>query len=257
MADWKKFLETLPIAAFEAFEEIGSTNDVAMEWVKNGAEDRSLVIANRQTSGRGRMGRSWQTIPDASLAFSYIFKPTPREIPYLSFFSPLGALAVCEAIRTYDLQAQIKWPNDVLLNRKKVAGILSEVVWEDDNITGIVIGVGVNIATESIPDAGSVLFPASSVAKETGKMIDRMQFLADTLAQLDSWRLTINSSTFFDEWNQCLAFRDEPVMIQPVAGKPITGTLIGINQFGAVLLRNTAGEIQSFLAGDVHLLPVE
>ena len=256
MSGWKKFLETLPIAAFEAFDEVGSTNDVAMEWLRNGAEDRSLVITNRQISGRGRMGRSWQTTPEASLAFSYILKPSPREIPYLAFYSPLGALAVCEAILAYDTQAQIKWPNDVLINRKKVAGILSEVVWEGDAISGVVIGIGVNIATDSIPDSNSVLFPASSVTEETGKTVDRMEFLADTLAQLDSWRLSINSSTFFDEWDRCLAFKGEQVMIQPVAGSTITGTMIGINQFGAVLIQNAAGEVKSFLAGDVHLRPV-
>ena len=89
MENWKTFLKTLPIPAFEAFDEVGSTNDVAAKWVRNGAEDRSLVFANRQISGRGRMGRSWQTTADASLAFSYIFKPTPREMPFLSFFSPL------------------------------------------------------------------------------------------------------------------------------------------------------------------------
>ena len=257
MENWKSFLKTLPVSAYEAFDEVGSTNDVAQEWVHNGAEDRSLVIANRQTSARGRMGRSWQTTADASLAFSYIFKPTPREMPFLSFFSPLGALAVCEAILAYDLQAEIKWPNDVLLNRKKVAGILSEAVWEDETISAIVLGIGVNIATESIPEADSVQFPASSVAEETGKVIDRMQFLADTLAQLDSWRLSINSSTFFDEWNRHLAFKSEQVKIQPVAGEAVIGKLIGINQFGAVLIQSAAGEVQSFLAGDVHLRPVD
>lgn len=257
MQNWKTFLESLPISAFEAFEEVGSTNDVAMEWVHNGAEDRSLVITNHQTKGRGRMGRSWETTADASLAFSYILKPNPREMPYLSFFSPLGALAVCETILTYKVRAEIKWPNDVLLNRKKVAGILSEVVWENETIAGIVIGIGVNIATESVPEADAVQFPASSVAAETGTAIDRMQFLADILAQVDSWRLSINSSTFFDEWNRYLAFKGEQVKIQPVAGDMVIGKLVGINQFGAVLIQNAAGEVQSFLAGDVHLRPVD
>ena len=143
------------------------------------------------------------------------------------------------------------------MNRKKVAGILSEVVWEGEAISCIVLGIGVNIATESVPEADSVQFPASSVAEETGKLIDRMQFLADTLAQLDSWRLSINSSTFFDEWNRCLAFKGEQVKIQPVAGEAVIGKLIGINPFGAVLIQSAAGEVQSFLAGDVHLRPVD
>jgi BirA family biotin operon repressor/biotin-[acetyl-CoA-carboxylase] ligase len=257
MEDWKMRLKDLPVTEVRAFDEVGSTNEIAAQWVQQGAEDRSLVIANRQTSGRGRMGRVWQTAADASLAFSYILKPTPREIPSCSFFSPLGALAVCEAILPYGGKAEIKWPNDVLLNRKKVCGILSEVVWQEDTIAAIVLGIGVNIASESIPEAQPGMFPAGSIATETGKEIDRIQFLNALLTALNAWRLSINSSTFFDEWNRHLAFKGEKVQLKPVQGEPLSGTLVGINSFGALLLQNSAGIVQSFLAGDVHLRPAE
>jgi BirA family biotin operon repressor/biotin-[acetyl-CoA-carboxylase] ligase len=257
MEDWKNKLKDLPVADVRAFDEIDSTNNFATQWVHQGAEDRSLVIANRQTSGRGRMGRIWQTAADASLAFSYILKPTPRETPSCSFFSPLGALAVCEAILPYGVSAEIKWPNDVLLNRKKVCGILSEVVWQEDNIAAIVLGIGVNIASESIPESQAGMYPASSIAIETGQEIDRIQFLNALLIAIDAWRLSINSSTFFDEWNRQLAFKGEKVQLQPVQGEPLSGTLVGINSFGALLLQNSAGLVQSFLAGDVHLRPAE
>ena len=257
MTDWKEAIAHLPVAAYQALDEIGSTNDYAMEWARHGAVDRSLVIANRQTSGRGRMGRDWQTTPHASLAFSYILRPTPREIPYISFFSPLGALAICEAILPYGLQAQIKWPNDVLLNRKKVSGILSELVWEDDTVSAIVIGIGVNIATESKPDKNEVMYPAGSIAGETRHAVDRMQFLVDLLTSLDAWRLSINSRTFFDEWNQHLAFKGEQVSIHQVNGTDFTGMLMGINPFGALIIKDANGIEQSFMAGDVHLRPVK
>ena len=256
MADWKDAVAKLPVAAYQALDEAGSTNDVAIAWAQHGAPDRALVIANRQTGGRGRMGRTWQTFPDASLAFSYILRPNPREMPYISFFSPLGALAVYEAILPYGLQAQIKWPNDVLLNRKKVTGILSELVWEADTVSAIVIGIGVNIATDAIPDSMESLYPAGSIAGECGQAVDRMQFLADLLTSLDTWRLSINSRTFFDEWNLHLAFKGEQVQIQQVNGSMFHGMLVGINAFGALVIRDDAGKEQTFLAGDVHLRPI-
>ena len=257
MEDWKDKLKDLPVADYRAFEEIGSTNDFAMDWVRQGAEDRSLVIANRQTKGRGRMDRTWQTAPDASLAFSYILKPTPREVPYSSFFSPLGALAICEAILPYDTKAEIKWPNDVLVHRKKVSGILSEIVWQEGTIAAIVLGIGVNIAAEAIPVPSPGMFPASSISVETGQEINRIEFLNALLTALNAWRLSINSTTFFDEWNRHLAFKGERVQVQPVQGESLSGTLVGINSFGALLLQNSTGIVQSFLAGDVHLRPAE
>jgi BirA family transcriptional regulator, biotin operon repressor / biotin---[acetyl-CoA-carboxylase] ligase len=256
MSDWKDAIKEIPVAAYQALDETDSTNDVALEWVRLGAVDRSLVIANRQLSGRGRMDRKWQTFPDDSLAFSYILRPTPREVPYVSYFSALGALAICEAILPYGIQAQIKWPNDVLLNRKKVAGILSEIAWEEETVAAIVIGIGVNIATHAIPEAEDQIYMASSISVELGKPVERIQFLAELLAALDAWRLSINSRTFFDEWNMHLAYKGEQVAIHQVNGEVITGTLIGINPFGAVLLRDTAGMVHSYLAGDVHLRPI-
>jgi len=257
MEDWKDMLAQLPVAAYQAHDEVGSTNDLAAAWVHQGAVDQSLVIANRQTSGRGRMDRAWQTTPDASLAFSYILLPTPREIPYCSFFSPLGALAICEAIAAQGGQAEIKWPNDVLIHRKKIAGILSEIVWQDETIAGIVLGIGVNIAPTSVPVMQPGMFPAGCIAAEIGKEIDRMQFLSDVISAVNAWRLSINTSTFFDEWNRHLAFKGEKVLVQPVNGEPIHGILVGINTFGALLLQKSTGVVQSFLAGDVHLRPEE
>jgi BirA family biotin operon repressor/biotin-[acetyl-CoA-carboxylase] ligase len=118
-------LQGLQITEMRFFETIGSTNEEALQWAINGAKDNSLVIANQQTAGRGRRKRRWITIPGSSLAFSLILKPTEKEMLHLPLFSPLGALAVSEAAESLcKIPAQVKWPNDVLLHRKKAAGIL-------------------------------------------------------------------------------------------------------------------------------------
>ena len=94
------------------------------------------MIADQQTKGRGRLGRSWVTNPGAALAFSIILRPTAEEIDHLGLFSPLAGLAVCLALQNLHLPAEIKWPNDVLLARRKTCGILAESVWQGEQLQG-------------------------------------------------------------------------------------------------------------------------
>src|SRR5512141_3071554 len=91
-------LAGLPIRQIRYFDTIGSTNDEALSWIQAGAQDGCLVVADQQTQGRGRLNRRWITNPGAALAFSIILRPTPEEIDRMSFFSPLGALAICQAL---------------------------------------------------------------------------------------------------------------------------------------------------------------
>ena len=136
----KQNLNGLPIAEIRYFPTTGSTNEDALLWASQGAKDNSLIIADQQTSGRGRLGRKWITHPGAALAFSLILHPTQKEIDHLILFSPLGALAVSEAIQTScHLQTQVKWPNDVLVNRKKVCGVLTETRWLESDLKGLVV----------------------------------------------------------------------------------------------------------------------
>ena len=128
-------LSELPVPQIRYFETIGSTNDEALAWIQAGSQDGCLVIADQQTQGRGRLNRRWITHPGAALAFSLILQPTAGEIDRLEFFSPLGALAICQAMEElYGLNPQIKWPNDVLLQGRKIAGILVETAWLGDRL---------------------------------------------------------------------------------------------------------------------------
>ncbi|MBI3739624.1 MAG: biotin--[acetyl-CoA-carboxylase] ligase, partial [Chloroflexi bacterium] len=146
----QKALSSLPLGGLRYFESIGSTNDEALAWATEGARDLSLVVADEQTAGRGRSGRKWLTPPGSALAFSLILRPTEAERTRPARTTGLSALALSDSLRTRGLAAQIKWPNDVLISGKKVAGILVESVWTGDALDASILGMGVNVLAASV-----------------------------------------------------------------------------------------------------------
>src|SRR5690242_7641436 len=130
----KRTLSKLPLGDVKYFDSIGSTNNEALAWATGGAPDLSMVIADEQTAGRGRLDRKWFTPKGSALAFTLILHPTTEEKPHLSRIVGLAALAVAQSLRTRGLNAQIKWPNDVLIEGRKVCGILVESVWSGEDV---------------------------------------------------------------------------------------------------------------------------
>lgn len=249
-------LAGLPVTQIRYFDTIGSTNDEALDWVQAGAQDGCLVVANQQTHGRGRLNRRWITHPGAALAFSLVLQPTQEEIDRAGFFSPLGALAICQALEGLPgLRPQIKWPNDVLLLERKVAGILVETSWLENRLQGMIIGIGVNIKPEAVPPAGDLLFPASSVEDVAGKAVDRAVLLREIVRALFVWRSKIHTEEFRQAWDQRLAFRGQWVYIEGMNETSITGQVFGVDDLGCLLLRSAAGETIPVTVGDVHLRP--
>ena len=125
----EQHLSSLPLGAFRYYETIGSTNNEALAWASQGAPDFSLILADEQTSGRGRMDRKWFTPPYSALAMSLILRPTTIERAHPARTTGLLALSLAESLLKLGLVPQIKWPNDVLLTDRKVAGILVESTW--------------------------------------------------------------------------------------------------------------------------------
>ncbi|MCJ7623299.1 MAG: biotin--[acetyl-CoA-carboxylase] ligase [Anaerolineaceae bacterium] len=157
-------LINLNIPEIRYFPTIGSTNDEALDWVEAGAGDGSIVIADHQSAGRGRMNRSWITRAGTSLAVSVILRPKHEELHKITLFSPLAAVGLCQTLdEMFGLKAMIKWPNDVLLDNKKVAGILVEGYWVAGTLQGVVIGIGVNITAKAVPWNIKLLYPATSI----------------------------------------------------------------------------------------------
>lgn len=248
-------LAGLPVTELRWFEKTGSTNDVAMTWAGQGAADWSLVAANTQENGRGRFNRRWITPSGAALAFSLILRPVPVEAARVGLFSALGALGVREALLKLHLPVEIKWPNDVLIGGRKVCGILAEAAWQGGQVQAVVLGIGINVSPEAVPQAGEALFPAISVEEGTGHPVDRFDLLREVIAGIASWRERFDTDEFHAAWGQNLAFAGQMVQITATGSAPLTGRLEGIDREGNLTLRVSGGKIICVMAGDVHLRP--
>ena len=247
-------LSRLPVSAYRYYESVTSTNDLALAWAESGAPDGALVIADTQTAGRGRMSRCWMTPPASALAFSLVLRPSTQEMTKPALFSPLGGLALSVALESrFGLHPAIKWPNDVLLNGRKTAGILAESAWQDGTPLAIVLGIGVNVGLASVPPADELQFPATCIEAAVGKPVDRYELLAALLSALFEWRQQLALPAFLQAWQERLAFVGEQVQIIQSDQKIIRGCLTGISPQGDVCLTLADGTESSYSAGDVHL----
>jgi len=253
-------LADLPIPDIQHFKITGSTNDIAMAWSETDAADSSLVVADTQTTGRGRLGRRWITISGAALAFSLLLRPTPAEIGHPGLFSALGGLAVCQALKDdFNLDAEIKWPNDVLIKRRKVCGILTEAVWQGSHLSSLVLGIGINIASSSVPPDKELLYPATSIEQELGRTVELLQILHSVLQSFFMWRPHLAEPVFFQAWEKHLAFLGEWVQVKTgftSSQEDTDGQVVGISSNGNLRLRSASGEELQVTVGDVILRPV-
>lgn len=180
----KKYLKTAVIGKnLVVLDTVGSTNDYLKAEANNGIENGTVVAAREQTKGKGRLGRVWQTKKDDGIAFSILLRPkmTPQEV---SAITPLAGLAVCKAVRAYTgLDCKIKWPNDIIVGRKKLVGILTEMSAEFDGVEYIITGIGINVEHTDFPE--EIAHKATSILLEIGIHIDKNEFLACVLNQLE------------------------------------------------------------------------
>jgi BirA family biotin operon repressor/biotin-[acetyl-CoA-carboxylase] ligase len=253
-----KILADLPLGGLRFFESTGSTNDDAALWSAAGAQDFSLVVADEQTAGRGRLKRIWFTPPGGALAFSLILKPRLEvDLPHITLFVGLGALAVSDALRgLYALDAAIKWPNDVLLDGRKVCGILVEAQWLGEQIPSVILGIGVNVSTASAPPDDQVVYPSASVEGVLGRQVNRGELLHEILRRLVVRRAQMGSPSFVQDWETRLAFRGESVrLVDASTGSVLReGVVLGLTGTGELRLQTGQGE-QVLAAGEMHLKP--
>jgi BirA family biotin operon repressor/biotin-[acetyl-CoA-carboxylase] ligase len=246
-------LENSPVMGLRYFDVVGSTNDIATQWIESGASDFSLVVADQQTAGRGRMQRKWVTNPGSALAFSLILHLTPEEVPHAGLIPFIAAASVSSALeQVYQLKSQIKWPNDILLNGKKTVGILVESVWKDASHVSVVIGIGVNITPDSRPQVENLALSATCVEEAAGQSVDRWQLLSAILNSTNTWRLEIGKESLIDYINLRLAYKKQQVRIIENFGSEQHGKVVGIDPSGALLIESDSG-ILPINIGDVHL----
>jgi BirA family biotin operon repressor/biotin-[acetyl-CoA-carboxylase] ligase len=255
-AEVQAALGEIPLSGLRFFESLGSTNDEAAAWVAGGAADWSLVIAEEQTAGRGRSGSKWFTPKGTALAFSLVLRPPLQQPEYSSRLAGLGALAVAEACTQSTLRPSIKWPNDVLLRGRKVAGVLVESIWTGDRLEASVLGIGVNVLTGAVPPESALSYPATCLESELGHAVDRPALLRQILGSIRRWREILDSDDFLRAWEDRLAFRGRQVAVTGPDGTALTGTLLGLDADGSARLQ-TNHKIVAVRAGQISLRPTD
>jgi BirA family biotin operon repressor/biotin-[acetyl-CoA-carboxylase] ligase len=235
-------------------QELPSTSDLAKELAEEGALHGDVVIAERQTAGRGRRGRFWVSPPGKNLYASIILRPDlpPHRASELTL---LASVALCEVLRETGAEAVIKWPNDLLVGGKKVAGILTEMAADPDRVQWVVVGLGVNlnVGPGDLPE--DLRDEATSVAVARGSSVPRALFAAALLARLEAW-LDRHAAEGFAPvraaWRALSGTLGREVRVVTGEGD-VTGVAFDVDETGALLVRGPAG-VTRILAGDVHLL---
>lgn len=235
------------------FPEIDSTNTKAKELGEAGASHGTLVVADRQVAGKGRRGRSWSSPAGENIYMTILLRPKmqPVKAPMLTL---VMAYSVALAMQTYDIEVGIKWPNDLVVNGKKVCGILTEMSTEIDFINYVIIGTGINVGTSRFPE--EISQTATSLLKETGKEIPRAELTAEVMKQFETlygqFEQTGDLSFLQDGYNAILVNFDRQVRIlEP--GRERNGIARGIDRQGELLVEYPDGTVEPVFAGEVSV----
>jgi len=247
MPDLALLQTLLPGIQIRAFEETASTNREACSWLLSGAQHGDLVIADRQTQGRGRLGRSFSST-DGGLYMTILLRMPPAPGP----ITTLCAVAVCRALQKLtDFQPQIKWVNDVQIGEKKVCGILCEGIWQGGVAVGMAVGIGVNLWNRLPEDLQSIarsLYPnkdACPISREQLAAViyqEIMRALPQIPAHMDAYR------------SLCLTLGREVYWKTPSGQQ--TGTALDVSEEGALIVRLPDGSTRSLSSGEVSVRPV-
>lgn len=239
--------------ALHCFEQLESTNTTARELVAGGTPHGTAVIADAQTKARGRLGRSWASPAGKNLYLSIVLRsdlPVDR-LPQLSL---LAGVATCETIDAWH-PATIKWPNDVLIDGRKVVGILSELAGADAT-RAVILGIGVNLNAESSDFPAELRDKATSLRLATGREVDRAHFTGALLNHLEA-RYDQLGREGFDPiaaaWRARAPMLGRPIRVQE-PGAVVEGTVIDLAEDGALRLRLADGSEHRVVAGDVTVL---
>ena len=235
---------------------LSSTMDEAARLAADGAEEGAVLVAERQSSGRGRQGRSWVSEP-GNLLFSVLFRPSMAQLPFISM---IGGVAAARAVRkTAGLQPKIKWPNDLMLDGRKAAGILAESAIAGDAVCYAVLGIGINVSLDvRESDEISALHPelvegATSVNEAAGMEIDRESLLRQLLLELDDLYIHLGRhESPLPEWRGLLETIGRRVKAT-YGHETYDGLAEDVDETGNLLLRLDDGRLITLTAGDVTL----
>jgi len=236
-------------------DSVSSTNNLAKELAGQGAADGTLVVAEEQTGGKGRLGRQWCSAKYKGSFFSFILFPPlmPQEANMVTLIT---AVAMASAVRDETgVAAGIKWPNDLLVNGKKICGILTEMSAEMEKINYMVVGVGLNVNQEENDFPEEVSASATSLKDQTGSNISRVKLVQAFLLEFEKWYLLALENGFapvLARWKEMSVSLNCPVRIHN-PNSSWDGWAEDIDSDGALLLRLPGGEIKRVISGEVSL----
>ncbi len=239
------------------FDKLYSTNDKAFQLARQGAPEGTVVISEAQAGGRGRLGRVWTSPPGVNLYASVILRP--RTAPFeLQGITLLAAVAVAEAVAQFTTRPpSVKWPNDVLLDSKKVAGILMEMHTEAEMASFVITGIGVNLNMSKAMFPDELARRATSVISASREPVSRADFAQRLFLSLELWYKTFldkGLSAIIKVWRKYFTSEGKPVRVRSLQ-KTIDGICLGVDDDGALLVRLASGATERVLAGDIVRVP--
>lgn len=236
----------------EYFPVVSSTMDAARELIRKGVPEGTVVIAEEQTAGRGRLARSWLT-PHGNIALSIILYPRLPQLPEMIMLASLGVVHGIEAVT--GVKADIKWPNDILIHGKKVCGILIEAdarIQSAGKVTYIIIGVGINVNLQPA-DFTEIAFTATSLSLAAGGDVSRLSVVRSLLVETDRLYVKLcRGESLFSEWYKRLITIGQMVTVT-APDAVYEGKAESAAHDGSLLVRCADGELRQVVAGDVTL----
>jgi BirA family biotin operon repressor/biotin-[acetyl-CoA-carboxylase] ligase len=232
------------------YPRLTSTMEAARREAKRSAPEGMVVIAGEQTAGRGRLGRTWLT-PRGNIALSLVLYPRLAELPSLIM---LASLAVVHSLKAVTgLKSQIKWPNDVQINGRKVCGILIETDVRPDKVNYAIIGIGLNVNLRLGDFPPEIQSLATSLSEELGGEVPRLSVIRSLLVEIERLYLILKAGgSLYEEWRDNLVTLGQWVQVKSADGI-CEGVAESVDRDGSLRLRGTHGELTRIIAGDVTL----
>jgi BirA family biotin operon repressor/biotin-[acetyl-CoA-carboxylase] ligase len=239
------------------YDSVESTNDLAMSLAsKDGVSSGTVLVADRQTRGKGRLNRKWESPAGRNVYLSMVLRPelAPRDATILTV---LAAVAGARAVRRVgNIPVTIKWPNDLVLSDRKLGGILSEMRTDPDRITVAVIGVGINVNMESADFPEELRGTATSVLMAAGRSIPRNEIIIQLLREMELWYgilITRGKEPLLDAWRKESSTLGRMVRVA-IGSQTVSGIARDIDENGMLVLETRAGKKMNISSGDISLL---
>ena len=215
------------------------------------------MLADSQSGGKGRLGRVWASPKGVNLYTSIVLRPPvkPHEAAQLTFLSAVAVARSIEQLTT--LKPEIKWPNDVLIGGRKIAGLLNEMSCETDRVNFVILGIGVNLNMNSDQFPADLRYPATSLLLEQGRPVGRAQFTAIMLSELDRLYadfLTNGFGSVREEWQQRCNAAGRQIEVSDAGRLILSGMFAGIDTDGALLILRSDGVVERVISGDVRVI---